>query len=117
MGIDKFRKNVEAALQRLSKHKKGDEANLWLNERALAGMAKAGLETLPADSGFQMGAAVARFQRIAREVAEANGFAEREQSEEASAALRTIGEILKSLPTTNSGNRSGEDGGGKQSTR
>ena len=59
-----------------------------------------GLRLFPQHSGFQLGVAVARFQRIAREVAEADGIAEPEQTAEAAAALRTIAEILKSLPTT-----------------
>ena len=100
MPLNKFKKNVEFAVRRLSQQKRGDKANLWLNENALAGMAEARLETLPADLGFQLGAAVARFLRIAKEVAAADGIAEREQSDEAAAALRTIADIVKSLPTT-----------------
>jgi hypothetical protein len=63
-------------------------------------MAEAGLEKLPADLGFSLGSAAARFRRIAREVAETNGHACPEQSAEAEAALRAIAEVLKSLPTT-----------------
>ena len=100
MGLNEFKANVEAALHRLSKQTEGDSIPPWLNESALAGMAQAGLETLPGELGFQLGVAAARFIRIAREVAEADGFADPEQAEEAATALRTIGDILKSLPTT-----------------
>jgi hypothetical protein len=100
MRIDTFRKNVEAAVKLLSKQKMGDRRPPWLNGKAIAGIPKAGFETLPADVGFLLGVAVAKFRRIAREVAEADGIAEREQSKEAAAALRTISRILKSLPTT-----------------
>ena len=98
MGLDQFKKNVEAALQLLSKQKKDDTVPLWLNERAIAGMADAGLESLPAETGFPLGAAAARFIRISKEVAEADGVAEQGQVDEAAAALRTIGKILASLP-------------------
>jgi hypothetical protein len=98
MGLDQFKKNVEAALQLLSKQKKDDNVPLWLNERAIAGMADAGLEALPAETGFPLGAAAARFIRISKEVAEADGVAEQGQIDEAAAALRTISKILASLP-------------------
>ena len=99
MGLEQFKKNVESALQLLAKQKKDDNSPLWLNERAIAGMADAGLENLPAESGFPLGAAAARFLRISKEVAEADGIAEREQIDEAAAALRTIAKIVGSLPT------------------
>jgi hypothetical protein len=98
MRLDQFKKNVEAALQLLSKQKKDDTVPLWLNERALAGISDAGLESLPAETGFPLGAAAARFIRISKEVAEADGVAEQGQIDEAAAALRTIGKILASLP-------------------
>ena len=100
MGLNEFKANVEAALHLLTKQIEGDNIPPWLNESALAGMAEAGLETLPGELGFPLGIAVAKFIRIAREVAEAYGLAVPEQSKEAAAALRTIGEILKSVPTT-----------------
>jgi hypothetical protein len=100
MGLKEFRQNVETALEQLSEQKKGDAANRWLNERALTGMADAALEKFPADLGFRLGHASSRFRRIAKEVAEANGQVEPEEAEEAAAALRTIAEILKSLPAT-----------------
>jgi hypothetical protein len=63
-------------------------------------MEGAGFETLPADLGFQLGTAVARFRRIVKEVSETNGIAVPEQSQEAAAALQTIAQIVRSLPTT-----------------
>ena len=99
MGLEQFKKNVDAALQLLSKQKKDDNTPLWLNERAIGGMADAGLEQLPAETGFPLGAAAARFIRISKEVAEADGVAEKEQMEEAATALRTIAKIVGSLPT------------------
>jgi hypothetical protein len=99
MGLDEFKKGVERAVQLLSAQQEGEKNPSWLHERAMAGMAGAGFETLPADIGFRLGSAVARFRRIAKDVAEADGVAEPEQSQEAAAALRTIAEILKSLPT------------------
>ena len=41
-----------------------------------------------------------KFRRIAREVAVADGIAEREQTKEAAAALRTVSRILNSLAPT-----------------
>jgi len=99
MGLDEFKKNVERAVELLSAQPQGEKSPAWLHERAIAGMAGAGFETLPADIGFQLGTAVARFRRIAKEVAESDGIAEPEQSHEGAAALRTIAEILQSLPT------------------
>jgi hypothetical protein len=99
MGLDEFKNNVERAVELLSAQPQGEKSPAWLHERAIAGMASAGFETLPADIGFRLGSAVARFRRIALEVAECDGVAEPEQSQEAAAALRTIAEILKSLPT------------------
>jgi len=98
MGLDEFKNNVERAVQLLSAQHGVDKSPAWLHERAIAGMATAGFETLPADIGFRLGSAVARFRRIAKEVAESDGVAELEQSQEGAAALRTIAEILKSLP-------------------
>jgi len=100
MGLDQFKKNVETALEQLSKQKKDDNSPLWLHERAISGISDAGLENLPADLGFPLGAAAARFLRISKEVAEADGVAERGQIDEAATALRTIGKIVGSLPTT-----------------
>ena len=98
MGFDEFKNNVERAAQLLSEQRDGEKSPPWLHERAIAGMASAGFETLPADIGFRLGTAVARFRRISNEVAEADGMADPEQFQEAAAALRTIAEILKSLP-------------------
>ena len=99
MGSDEFRQNIAAAMKLLLKQKKGDEAVLWLNEETIAGMADAGLETLPSEFGFPLGTSVARFRRIAQEVAEADCIALPEQCEEAAKALRTIARILKLFPT------------------
>jgi hypothetical protein len=99
MGLSEFKSSVEFALRLLSQEKRVVKDPIWLHERALAGMANARLDNLPAGLGFQLGVAAGRFHRIAREVAEADGNAEREQFAEAAAALRTIAEILKSLPT------------------
>ncbi|MBI3861862.1 MAG: hypothetical protein HY290_08190 [Planctomycetia bacterium] len=96
--MQEFKSSVEAAVRLLSEQKGIDKSPQWLNERALAGIAEAGLETLPADLGFPLGAAAGRFRRIAQEVAEADGVVEREQSEEAAASLKRIAEILRSLP-------------------
>jgi hypothetical protein len=100
MGIDEFKRNVESAVKLLSKQTKGDLRPTWLNEEVIAGMADAGLETLPSELGFPLGTSVARFRRIAQEVAEADGIALPEQCEEAAKSLRTIARILKSFPTT-----------------
>ncbi len=100
MSLQDFRANVEAALRLLSNSKKGDQVPLWLNERAIGGMTEAGLEKLRADLGFPLGAAAARFRRIAREVAAADGFAEPQQIDEAAHSLRAIAEILKAFPST-----------------
>ena len=100
MGIDEFKRNIESAVKLLSKQTKGDISPPWLDEKVIAGIPKAEFETLPDDVGFLLGIAVAKFRRIAREVAEAEGIAEREQTKEAAAALRTVSRILKSLPTT-----------------
>jgi hypothetical protein len=100
MGLDEFKKNVERAAELLAAQRDGEKSPPWLHERAIAGMAGAGFETLSADVGFRLGSAVARFRRIAKEVAEADGIAEPEQSQEAAAALRTIAEIMNSLPAT-----------------
>lgn len=100
MGMHEFKTSVEAAVRLMSEQKSVEKSPQWLNERALAGIAEAGLETLPADLGFPLGAAAGRFRRIAQEVAEADGVVEREQSEEAAASLKRIAEILKSLPAT-----------------
>jgi hypothetical protein len=99
LGLREFKANIAAALRRADGEKE-DAAPDWLKEAALAGMAEAGLEKLPADLGFPLGSAAARFRRIAKEVAEADGHADPEQSAEAAAALRTMAEILKSLPVT-----------------
>jgi len=98
MSLSEFKANVETAVRLLSKQKTREKMPLWLHERAIAGMSAAGFEDLPADQGFQLGAAVARFRRIATEVAEVDGIAAPEQFDEAATALRTIAEILKSLP-------------------
>ena len=100
MRIDKFKKNVESAVELLSKQQKGDCCPQWLNEKALAGIPKAEFTALPDDVGFLLGVAVAKFRRVAREVAATDGVAEREQMKAAAAALRTISRILKSLPVT-----------------
>ncbi len=100
MGLHEFKTSVACAIQLLSQQKRVVRDPAWLDERALAGMTDAGLENLPADVGFQLGLATARFRRIASEVAQADGIAEREQFAEAAAALRTIAGILNSLPTT-----------------
>jgi hypothetical protein len=101
MGIDDFKLNVELAVELLSKQRCGDRFSPWLNEKVIAGIPKFEFDALPDDEGFLLGIAVARFRRIAREVAEANGIAEREQTKLAAAALRTISRILKSLVPTN----------------
>ncbi len=98
MRLNHFKNNIDLALELLSKQKKAEKTPAWLHERTLTGLKEAGLESLPADLGFQLGMAVARFRRIASEVAEADGIAEREQTKEAAAALRAIADILKSLP-------------------
>jgi hypothetical protein len=98
MELNQFKTSVEFAMQQLSQQKSFVKDPNWLHERALAGMTNAGLENLPSGLGFQLGIAAARFRRIAREVMEVEGIAEREQFAEAAAALRTIAEILKSLP-------------------
>ena len=100
MGIDDFTKNVETAVQLLPAQWDGDTSPAWLNEEVIAGIPKSEFDTLPDDVGFLLGIAVARFRRIAREVAQADGIAEREQTKEAAAALRTISRILKSLVPT-----------------
>jgi len=53
-----------------------------------------GSKLFPADLGFQLGMAVSRFRRIAAEVAEADGIAEREQSKE---ALRRVADDCRYL--------------------
>jgi len=98
MGLDEFKKNVDLAARLLAAHSDGERSPAWLHERVLAGMAGAGLEKLPADLGFRLGSALARFRRIAQEVAEADGTAEPDQCLEAATALRTIAEIVQSLP-------------------
>jgi hypothetical protein len=98
MGMHEFKASVETAVRLMSQQKSIENSPQWLNERALAGIAEAGLESLPASLGFPLGAAAGRFRRIAQEVAEADGIVEREQSEEAAASLKRIAEILKSLP-------------------
>jgi hypothetical protein len=100
MELSEFRANVEAALRRSQQDSTGATSD-WLNETVLAGMAESGLEKLPADVGFAVGSAAARFRRIAREVAETNDQACPEQVAEAAAALATIAEVLRSLRTTN----------------
>jgi len=100
MRLDEFKTNVEMAARLLAAHKDGDKCPAWLHERAIAGMAGAGLEKLPAELGFRLGSALARFRRIAQEVAEADGTAEPEQCLEAATALRAIAEIVQSLPAT-----------------
>src|SRR5258708_40029968 len=97
MGLYGFKRKLDGAVQLLSAQPGVDKTPDWLHERAIAGMATAGFETLPADIGFRLGTAVARFRRIAREVAEAEGIAEPEQSQEGAAALLTIAEILQTL--------------------
>ena len=99
MGLEEFKQNVGRAAQLLAAQRDGEKCPPWLHERAIAGMAGAGFEKLPADVGFQLGCAAARFRRIAQEVAETDGIADPEQSREAAAALRTIAEIVKSLPS------------------
>jgi hypothetical protein len=99
MALNEFKTNVEAAMHLLAQQPRAVKYASWLHENALAGMAEAGLENLPAGVGFQLGTAVARFRRIASEVAEAYGIAERDQFVEGAAALRTIADILKALPT------------------
>jgi hypothetical protein len=97
MNLDEFRANVEAAVRLMSKPRKRNKPPPWLNEGAIRGTSKARLEKLGADLGFRLGAAVARFRRIAREVAAADGAADPRQIEDAAGALRTIAEILKAL--------------------
>ena len=79
---------------------KGEDLLVWLNEDVLAGMAEAGLEKFPADLGFTLGSATARFRRIAREGAEADGHADSEEVEVAEAALRAIADVLMSPRST-----------------
>ena len=100
MGLGKFRSAVVAAVELLAKQNQGEDLLVWLNEDVLAGVAEAELEKFPADLGFQLGSATARFRRIAQEVAEANGHADPEQSAEAEAALRAIAEVLTSPRST-----------------
>ena len=100
MGLDEFKKNVEMATRLLAAQRDGEKNPPWLHERAIAGMAGAGLEKLPADLGFRLGSALARFRRIAQEVSETEGIAEPEQCHEAATALRTIAEIVQALPAT-----------------
>ncbi len=100
MGLDEFKTNVEMATRLQAAQPDAEKNPAWLHERAIAGMAGAGLEKLPADLGFRLGSALARFRRIAQEVAETDGVAEPEQCREAAAALRTIAEIVQSLPAT-----------------
>ena len=99
MGMHEFKTSVETAVRLMSEQKSVDHSQQWLNERALTGIAEAGLEALPANLGFPLGAAAGRFRRIAQEVAEADGQVAREQSEEAAASLKRIAEILRTLPT------------------
>ena len=99
MGMHEFKTNIETAVRLMSEQKCVANSPTWLNERALAGIAEAGLEALPANLGFPLGAAAGRFRRIAQEVAEADGLVAQEKSEEAAASLRRIADILKSLPT------------------
>ena len=98
MGMHEFKTSVETAVRLMSEQKSVDHSQQWLNERALAGIAEAGLEALPANLGFPLGAAAGRFRRIAQEVAEADGMVAKEQSEEAAASLKRIAEILRTLP-------------------
>ena len=100
MELGKFKSAVVAAVELLAKQNKGEDLLVWLNEDVLAGMAEAGLEKFPADLGFTLGSATARFRRIAREVAEADGHADSEQVEVAEAALRAIADVLMSPRST-----------------
>ena len=100
MSLCEFRENVEAAMRLLAKPRKRNERPPWLNEGAIRGSSTAGLDKLRADLAFPLGAAIARFRRIAREVAAADGDAEPQQIEEAADSLRAIARILKLLPPT-----------------
>jgi hypothetical protein len=100
MRIDEFRQNIDSAVKLLSKQTKGDKSQPWLSEKVIAGIPKAEFNSLPDDVGFLLGIAVAKFRRIAKEVAKADGSAEREQTKEAAAALRTISRIVKSIVRT-----------------
>ncbi|HEY2253050.1 MAG TPA: hypothetical protein VGH74_18385, partial [Planctomycetaceae bacterium] len=63
MGLDDFKKNVARAAQLLAAHEDGDQRPRWLRAESIAGLAEARFETLPADVGFRLGSAVARFRR------------------------------------------------------
>jgi hypothetical protein len=98
MSFSEFKANVEAAVGLLSKPRKRNDAPQWLNEGAIGGVSTAGLDSLRADLGFPLGLAVARFRRIATDVAAAGGVAESQQIDEAADTLQTIAKILNSLP-------------------
>ena len=96
MNLNQLKANIDAALAR-SEQTSTDAKAIWLDETVLAEMRDTGVERLPADVGFSLGSAPARFVRIAREVLESDGYADPIQSAEAAAALRTIAEILEGL--------------------
>ena len=99
MGMQEFKSSVENAVRLISQQKSVEKSQEWLNEKTLSGIGEAGLESLPANLGFPIGAAAGRFRRIVQEVAEADGQIDVEQSVEAADSLKRIAEILKSLPT------------------
>ena len=97
MGMHEFKTNIETAVRLMSEQKNVANSPTWLNERALAGIAEAGLEALPANLGFPLGAAAGRFRRIVQEVAEADGLVAQEQSEEAAASLTIVKTVERAL--------------------
>jgi hypothetical protein len=96
MNLNQLKANIDAALAR-SEQSSADGKATWLDETVLAEMRDTGVERLPADVGFALGSAAARFLRIAREVLESDGHADPTQAAEAAAALRRIAEILEGL--------------------